>query len=185
MLLRLGLRNGDIDWAVTVARSARLVAAEDALYVEVAPARADALVRALAYAGIAVAEAAAPVPDPAAVPAIADSLDPLPRDIRALDVVWVDTVPLAVATRRALGAPIVRRFLPRGPRRARCRALLRGEEQLLAWERRVWISRAGLADPRVRRVVRPIVFDHAALQPDVRSHLCPRGSGQISRWAAT
>ncbi len=185
MLLRLGSRTGDIDSAIAVARSVRLLAAEDALYVEVAPARAAALIRALAYAGIAVADAPeAPAPDPTAVPASADRLDPLPRGTRALDVVWIEAVSLAAATRHALGPPILRWLPPYESRRARCRALLRSEEQLLAWERRAWISRADLADPRVRRVVRPIVFDRAALQPQARSHLCRRDSGEISRWAA-
>lgn len=185
MLLRLGSRDGDIDAAVAASRSVRLLATEDALYADVAPARVPAFIRALAYAGIAAADAPdAPVPDGVAVPVIADRLDPIPHGIRALDVVWVDVVPLAVATRRALGPRITRWIPPRDARLTRCRALLRGVEQLLAWERRAWVARADLADPRVRRVVRPIVFDRVVLEPKARSHLCRRESGEISRWAA-
>jgi len=184
MLLRLWSRDGAIDAAVAAARSVRLIAAGDALYADVASVRAPAFVRALAYAGIAADPVTdVPEPDRSAVPAIAERLDPLPPGIGALDVLWVEAVPLAVATRRSLGPRIVR-WLRGDARRSRCRELLRGNEQLLAWERRAWISRAAIGDPRVRRVIRPIVFERVAMEPLQRSHLCRRESGEISRWLA-
>lgn len=136
-------------------------------YVEVPVATVPRLVRALAFAGIAAvpcdADLAAP---PGAHVAIGIGLSPLPRGLVALDVVRVVRMPLGRATREVFR----RRFLglmPPGPAaRLRCRALLRGDDVMLAWSRRAWGSRAALRSARARGVLRPVVFDREAAERD-------------------
>ncbi|MBI3521800.1 MAG: hypothetical protein HY071_01715, partial [Chloroflexi bacterium] len=99
-----------------------------------------------------------------------------------LDVVWLEPVPLSRASWLALRRP----FAPRVPvtRRARerCRALLHGHERLFLWDRRVWLDRGAYRDRDVRAILRPIVFDTAAVEHARPSGTVARSSGALARW---
>src|SRR5439155_22293882 len=81
--------------------------------------------------------------------------------LEAHDTVHVRTLPLGPETRRLLRTWPWRR--PAAARRARCRDLLRGEDAILGWRRRAWAATGVLRAAEVRRVLRPVVFDHAAI----------------------
>jgi hypothetical protein len=136
----------------------------------------------LALAGVRVTRCER-VPAPAAGlrPAIGLDLTPLDRSVAALDVIEVRSVSLSDAS-----ATLMRRRMPwlRAANAARiaCRQLLREEDAVLTWRRVLWCSIASLRDARSRCRIRPIVFDHAALDRHP-----PRwtyaGEGAIERWA--
>jgi hypothetical protein len=173
---------GDLDAAIPAAAALRLLRSRGELYAVVDDTHARSFRRALAYCGIrALPVADLPRVDPRAIPARSDALVPLPDDVGAIDVVTVEVVPLAAATRRETRRRV--RWLPLDPRRrARCRALLRGEEHLLAWERRAWIGRSDLSDARVRRILRPIVFDRRAIAVTRLAHVCYRTDRAFAQW---
>lgn len=175
-----------LDAAAAAAGAVRLVRTGGSVVADLEPRRVVPFVRELAYAGTATIDVGAePAVDSTFVPALARGLAALPGHIPAVDVLFVEAVPLARATRIALGRPLSRWLPGARARRERCRALLRDEERLLAWGRRVWIARAGLADPRVRAVLRPIVFDRGSLVRVRLVRTVARSDGAIARWAAS
>jgi hypothetical protein len=114
-------------------------------------------------------------------PAIAFDLSPLDDTFGAIDVIELRQISLSEAS-----AVLMRHRLPwlRSSRAARtaCRRLLRSEDAILGWRRTVWCSAAKLQAARARVRLRPVVFDHAAL--DRQSLRWTYVSdGAIERWA--
>lgn len=144
--------------------AATLTRRADGLFVEVGHDDVASLVRALAFAGVQAVPAAVDLSTPRGpIPALGLDLASVPSALVAADVVRVRAIPLGEAT-----AEVLRRRLGwlRGPSeraRIRCRTLLRGEDVLLAWDRRAWIDRRDLRDRRLRAHLRPVVFDRGAL----------------------
>lgn len=122
-----------------------------------------------------------PVPAAGLRPAIGLDLTPLDRSVAALDVIEVRSVPLGDAS-----AALMRRRMPwpRGVNAARsvCRQLLREEDAVLTWRRVLWCSIASMRDARSRCRIRPVVFDHAALDRHP-ARWTYAGEGAIERWA--
>jgi hypothetical protein len=76
------------------------------------------------------------------------------------------------------GGPLRR---PSAARRALVRDLLSGVDASFGWRRRAWTTRAVLRTREARRVLRPVVFDIAAIgAPPERRGLARQGS--IARW---
>jgi hypothetical protein len=116
-------------------------------------------------------------------PAIGFDLSPVDRSAGAFDVVEVQAVSLGDATRslirrRAGWLPIPRRD------RERCRALLHGEDVILAWRRTVWCAAASFRDVRRQARLRPIVFDRGAIERN-RPRWIYASEGALTRWAMT
>ena len=168
------------DDALAAAGDATLIRRADGAYVDVASEDVDALIRALAYAGVHATrcEADLAVP-PTLLPAVGRDLAPLAGST-AHDVVHVRRLTLGLATRELL-----RRTFARGPGEAardRARALLRHDESVIAWSRRAWLTREALRSGAVRRSLRPVVFDRAALDRVELEGRTLATAGRITRW---
>ena len=138
----------------------------------------------LALAGIRATQCAgAPVPAAVLRPAIAFDLLPLDESLQAIDVIELRPIPLSDAS-----AALMHRRLAwlRGSRAARdtCRRLLRDEDAVLGWRRTVWCSISSLQVARKRFGLRPVVFDHSAVErrPLRWTYV---SEGAIERWAFT
>jgi hypothetical protein len=136
----------------------------------------------LGLAGVRVTRCAS-VPGPASGhrPAIAFDLAPLDESLQAIDVVELKRIPLSDAS----AALMRHRFAWLSTSRAArdmCRRLLRDEDAVLAWRRIVWCSVPSLRVARKRFGLRPVVFDHAAIE-----RRSPRwtyvSEGAVERWA--
>lgn len=138
-------------------------------------------VRAFAFAGIAAVPCDIDVRPPRDL-LLARGLDltPLPG-LDVFDVVRIERVPLGRATREMLRRRWAGILPPDDAARARCRSLLRGEDVLVAWDRRVWGSRAALRSPAARRVLRPVVFDRADDPPMLRGR-ARASDDAVARW---
>lgn len=152
-------------------------------YADVPVALVAPLVRSLAFAGIRAEACAADLfPPPDSFVARADTLTPLEAGDVDLDVVRVERVPLGSATREVLRRRVAGLLPPTASDRARCRDLLRGADALFAWSRLAWGSRSALRSQRSRRILRPIVFDRAAIaRLELRGRATARGD-EIGRW---
>jgi hypothetical protein len=170
-----------------LARALRLFRRRDHVWIDVAGEEVTSLKRDLALLGIAT-EAFAPPTErgPGWLPAVGRSLEPLVAEWDAIDVVRAVPLDPGSASARVLGSPWSRLIRTlRDRRRDRCRALLRREDALLRWERRAWVPPEALRDPRVRRTLRPIVFDRAASR-EARPGGCLFVSDRaLERWAFT
>lgn len=144
----------------------------------------DAATYQLALAGIRVTRCTGvPAAAEALRPSIAFDLTPLDDAFGAIDVIELRRIPLSEAS-----AVLMRHRLPwLGTSRAArdtCRRLLRGEDAILGWRRIVWCSVASLRAARARVRLRPVVFDHTAV--DRQSLRWTYVSdGAIERWAFT
>ena len=174
------LATGDIDAAVASLGAVTLARTPVGSFVEVEGHLVDRARRLLAFAGVRATvclETLAPRPGTRA--AIGRDLTPLPLPSLALDLVHVRSLPLGPETSRLLGGGPLRR--PNAARRALVRDLLSGVEASFGWRRRAWTTRDVLRSGDVRRVLRPVVFDIAAIgAPPERRALARQGS--IARW---
>jgi hypothetical protein len=172
-----------VDGALAVVTSATLVRRPEGAFVEVALPDVARVVQALAFAGIAAGVCEIAISPPhSLVPAIGRDLGPLPRGLIAHDVVRVRRLALGEATREVLRRRFGRLPRPSADARARARALLHGEDALLAWDRRAWGSRVAVIGAEARACLRPIVFDRVALE---RAELRGRtfaSAGSLGRW---
>lgn len=184
-VFRISAPLGGLD-RIAMRRALRLVRRGSELWVSDAGGERRGLDRDLALCGIPAAQDAdPPSADPAWRPAIGLGLAPLPSENAAFDVITVAPLDVGTATRGLIRTGLFARIArPRSESVRSCRALLRGDEVLLRWERRAWLSPAACADRQVRRVVRPIVFDRAALREVRPGGIVPASAGAISRWAA-
>lgn len=162
--------------------AARLSRAGGSLWVYVAAADRNALVRDLALAGLGAIPDDPPLTRSGDVPAIGNSLRPVSE--LALDVLILRRIPLSEATRRALGARFARSVpTVRRRRHEDCRALLSGADEQAWWERRAWLGASDLRRAGARATLRPIVFDRAALDRSRPGGVIRASDGAITRWA--
>lgn len=139
--------------------------------------------RALAFAGIAAELCDADLAPPTGL-LVARGVDlaPLPHGLVELDLVRVRRIPLGPATREILRRRFAGLLPPGRSARLRCRALLRGENALFAWDRHAWATRAALRSGRARASLRPVVFDR---EGSARTELDRRTSSRdddLARW---
>ena len=157
------LAAGDLDRALADIGRLALARMPDGIFVEVDDERADAAVRALAFAGVrAEPQRVTIAPRPGTYAALGRNLTALPLASLSLDLVHVRTLSLARESARLLRRPPWRRAV-NPDRRARCRDLLRGADAALIWRRRAWTSREILRSREARRTLRPVVFDVGAI----------------------
>jgi len=177
----LPIAPGGVDHALAVAPTVTLTRQGGVLYADVVEGDAAGLIRALAFAGVAATVCAADPVGPRAVPAIGRDLAPLPAGLVDVDSVRVRRLALGEATREILRRRWAALRGPSSAARERCRAVLRGEDAVFAWERRAWGPRERLRDPRTRASLRPIVFDREALvrASEGRTYA---SEGAIGRW---
>lgn len=183
-VLRLEPLGGShVDRALAAVGSATLTRREDGAFVEVAVADVARLVRALAFAGVAASACDADLAAPRGlVPAVGRDLAPLARPLAGTDIVRVRRLTLGEATREVLRRRLGGLLPAPAPARDRARALLRGEDVLLAWTRRAWLTRGVLRAGPVRRSLRPIVFDREALERPDPGGRTFASSGALQRW---
>lgn len=172
-----------VDLSLSTLEAVTLVRRPDGRYADVVQFEVARMVRALAYAGIDAVPCASDLETPARTfPAIGCDLRPVPAAVMASDVVRVRRLSIGEAT-----AELLRRRwwgLRAAPptSRERCRAVLRGDDSLLAWTRRAWGTRAALRTPAARSSLRPVVFDRAAFdRADLRSRAFARDAA-LGRW---
>jgi len=136
----------------------------------------------LALAGIRATRCAdAPVPAAGLRPAIAFDLVPLDESLQAIDVVELEEIPLRDASVTLMRRRFVWMASSRAARDA-CRRLLRDEDAVLGWRRTVWCPVSSLRIARRRHGLRPVVFDHSAVQHrPLRWTYATEGA--IQRWA--
>ena len=129
-------------------------------YAQVSAAQAREAIRAFALVGIACGPCDEDLaPRPGILRARGLDLSPLPSGTVDLDIVRIDRLPLGAATREVLRPRLCGLLPPSAASRARCRALLRGDDVIFGWSRESWASRAVLRARPIRRVLRPVVFD--------------------------
>jgi len=146
----------DLDTQLAELGETRLCRCADGVTLECAD--GDRAVTLLARAGVrATPRDAAPAPPAGAHPATVFDLAPF-AVAGIFDVVAVRPVDVAEATKRVRTSASWWRL--RRADRPTLRALLRGEDRLIAWRRVVWGSIASLRSPLLERA-RPIVFDRA------------------------
>lgn len=165
-----------VRWADGLARC------EGSLWIGSADEHVPALRRELLFAGLGTVHDDRPHPAAGLAPAIGVTLDP---GRAALDTISLRPIPLADATRGALGRRLPRQ-LSAARRRARetaCRDLLRGLDATAWWERRAWLAADALRHREVRRRFRPIVFDRAALDAPRPGGVVRAADGALTRWA--
>jgi hypothetical protein len=174
------LAAGDVDAAIASLGAVTLARTPTGAFVEVEGDVSDRARRLLAYAGVQATtclETLAPQPGTRA--AIGRDLTPLPLPSLALDLVHIRSLPLGPETARLLTRALLRR--PNAARLALARDLLSGVEASFGWRRRAWTTRHVLRTAEVRRVLRPVVFDIAAIgAPPERRAFARQGS--IARW---
>jgi hypothetical protein len=173
----------DLDRAMAVVEGATLVRSDAGAFIEVPVADAGRLVRALAFVGIAATSCDADLSVPRALrPAVGRDLAPLASGAVSCDMVRIRRLTLGEATRELLRRRFGGLAAPTEAARQRVRAVLRGEDVVLAWSRQGWATADALRTPRVRASLRPVVFDRGALE---RSDLPGRtlaSAGSLSRW---
>ena len=174
------LANGDVDAAIASLGAVTLARTPNGAFVEVDDQLTDRARRALAFAGVrAIASPETLAPRPGTRAAIGRDLTPLPLPSLALDLIHVRALPLGPEAARLLrGGPLKR---PNAARRALVRDLLRGIDATVGWRRRAWTTRDVLRTAQARRVLRPVVFDIAAIgAPPERRALAREGA--FARW---
>ncbi len=174
------LTSGEVDAAIVSLGAVTLARTPIGAFVEVDDHLVDRARRVLAFAGVRAGvsvETLAPRPGTRA--AIGRDLTPLPLASLALDLVHVRSLPLGPETARLLRArPLQRQG---AARRALVRDLLSGVDAALGWRRRAWTTRDVLRTTEARRVLRPVVFDIAAIgAPPERRALARQGA--LARW---
>lgn len=122
-------------------------------------------------------------PSPGLVLTLASDLHP--TAVPAVETLALACLPLGDATRKVLGSSLLRRVARRYrvPRERACRELLRERDELLAWDRRVWLPSGALRAAGVRGRFRPVIFDREALSSPRRGGLVRASEGAITRWA--
>lgn len=174
------LSHGNVDAAIASLGALTLARTPVGAFIEVGDDIVDRARRVLAFAGVRAAvslETLAPRPGTRA--AIGRDLTALPLGALALDLVHVRSLPLGPETARLLRSRLLRP--PSAARRALVRDLLCGVDAAFGWRRRAWTTREVLRAREVRRVLRPVIFDVAALgaPPERRALAC---EGAIARW---
>jgi hypothetical protein len=97
----------------------------------------------------------------------------------ALDLVHVRSLPLGSETARLLRTlPLQRQS---AARRAVVRDLLCGADAAIGWRRRAWTTRDVLRTAEARRVLRPVIFDLAAVGAPPERRALAR-AGALGRW---
>jgi hypothetical protein len=174
------LASGDVDIAVASLGAVTLARTPVGAFIEVDDHLVDRARRLLAYAGVRAGPSLETLgPRPGTRAAIGRDLTPLPLPSLALDLVHVRSLPIGPETSRLLRSGPLRR--PSGARRALARDLLWGIDASFGWRRRAWTTRDVLRTAEVRRVLRPVVFDIAAIgAPPERRGLARQGA--IARW---
>ena len=174
------LATGDVDAAIASLGAVILARTPAGAFVEVDDHLVDRARRVLAFAGVrAVMSRETLAPNPGTRAAIGRDLTPLPRPCLALDLVHARSLPLGPETARLLrGGPLQRH---NAARRAVVRDLLSGADAAVGWRRRAWTTREVLRTKEARRVLRPVVFDIAAIgAPPERRALAREGS--LANW---
>jgi hypothetical protein len=172
--------DGDVDRAVARIGSITCARTPQGVFVAVADERVTIAQRELAFAGIrADVSAATLAPSAGTRAALGRDLTPLPLHALALDLVEVRALSVASETRALLHTRRWRRGSARDIER--CRALLHETDASLAWRRRAWTTREILRSREARRVLRPVIFDVAAIgsPPEHRSQAA---DGALGRW---
>jgi hypothetical protein len=163
--------------------SGKLTRAAAGTYLETERGIDDATSR-LALAGIRVTQCArVPGPDKELRPSIAFDLTPLADAFGAFDVIELRQISLSEAS-VALMRHRLRWLPPTRAARNSCRRLLRDEDTILGWRRIVWCSVASLRAARARVRLRPVVFDHTAVDRQA-IRWTYASDGAIERWAFT
>lgn len=174
------LARGDVDTAIASLGAVTLARTPVGAFLEVDEKTVDRARRVLALAGVRAGvsvETLAPRPGTRA--AIGRDLTPLPLPSLALDLVHVRSLPLGPETARLLRSGWLRR--PSVARRSLVRDLLCGVDTAVAWRRRAWTTRDVLRTADARRVLRPVVFDIAAIGAPPEHRALAR-EGAIARW---
>lgn len=173
-----------LDRALALVDDVTLVRSAEGCTVQVRAADAAVLIRALAFAGIAARASGVDVSVPTGhVPAVGADLAPVPIDLLGCDVVRVRRLTIGEATAEVLRRRFAALRDPSPAARERCRRLLRGEDALLAWDRRAWLPRAALRSARSRSCLRPVVFDRDAIERDDRPGRSFASQGALAAWA--
>ncbi len=182
-ILRLDRRgDGHLDLALAAIDAVTLARTPAGAFAEVPHADVQGLTRALALAGVAAVPCEASLePAPGLHPAAGRDLSPLIAGAVALDLVRLRRLPLAESTREALRRDWHGLRPPSREGRERCRSLLRGEDAAFAWTRQAWATAAALRTRTVRAVLRPIVFDRAALERASEGRTYGR-DGLLGKW---
>lgn len=174
------LAAGDVDMAIASLGAVTLARTPAGAFVEVDDRSVDHARRVLAFAGVRAClslETLAPRAGTRA--AIGRDLTPLPLPSLALDLVHLRSLPLGPETARVLRAGPLRRAS--AARRALVRDLLSGVDASFGWRRRAWTTHEVLRSAAARRILRPVVFDIAAIgAPPERRALTHDGA--IARW---
>jgi hypothetical protein len=171
---------GDVDGAIASLGAAALARTPTGAFVEVDDHLVDRARRVLAFAGVRAGvslETLAPRPGTRA--AIGRDLTPLPLPSLALDLVHVRSLSLGPEMARLLRSRPHRR--PSAAERARVRDLLYGVDASLGWRRRAWTTREVLRTAEARHVLRPVVFNIAAIVAPPERRAFAR-EGTIARW---
>jgi hypothetical protein len=174
------LASGDVDAAIASLGAVTLARTPVGAFLEVDDRLVDRARRVLAFAGVrARASVESLAPRAGTRAAIGRDLTPLPLPSLALDLVHVRSLPLGPETARLLrGRPFQRQ---NGARRAIVRDLLSGADAAIGWRRRAWTTRDVLRTAEARRVLRPVIFDIAAVgAPPERRALAREGT--LARW---
>jgi len=174
------LTTGDVDAAIASLGAVTLARTPVGAFVEVDDQMVDRARRVLAFAGVrAGVSVESLAPRPGIRAAIGRDLTPLPLPSLALDLVHVRSLPLGAETARLLRTGPLRRQTV--ARRAVVRDLLSGADAAIGWRRRAWTTRDVLRTTEARRVLRPVIFDIAAIgAPPERRALARDGS--LARW---
>jgi len=174
------LASGEIDAAIASLGAVTLARTPIGSFVEVDDHLVDRARRVLAFAGVrsgTSVESLAPRPGTRA--AIGRDLTPLPLPSVALDLVHVRSLPLGLETARLLRTgPLQRQS---AARRAVVRDLLSGVDAAFGWRRRAWTTRDVLRSAEARRILRPVIFDIAAIGAPPETRALAR-AGTLARW---
>jgi hypothetical protein len=174
------LASGDVDGAIASLGAATLARTPIGAFLEVDEHLVDRARRVLAFAGVRAGVTTETLaPRPGTRGAIGRDLTPLPLPSLALDLVHVRSLPLGPETARLLRGRRLERSS--GARRALVRDLLDGLDAAIGWRRRAWTTRDVLRTAQARRVLRPVVFDIAAIGAPPERRALARDAA-LARW---
>ncbi len=175
-------RPGHLDAELALIGPARLTRCASGTYIDLDGGDTADAIRGLARAGIAVGRGERPVArSPGLLPAIARHLRPVDAVEGVCDELAVRPVSLAEASSvLCRGRGWLGRSSPTD--REQCRALLRGEDSVLAWRRVVWCRPQILRSLTASAQLRPVVFDRFAVERPP-SQWAYASQGAIARWA--
>jgi hypothetical protein len=164
------------DAQIASLRWARLRRGPNGVSLECATDDADRALVLIARAGARVCTAAGVVaPATRSLPALMSDLAPLAAE-GVVDTIVLRRVDPAEATARLER----RSWLFRRPDRAGIRAVLRGDDQLIAWRRVVWATASTLRS-RMLRAARPIIFDRDSIEHGRERYSFARDDA-LTRW---